>query len=177
MGEKYFGIGVSSNIKDYLHIGSKLDMIRIPCVMSEFQYLDKKPIRIEVDESSGPVCQDFIYEHGIPLVSDHLKDFLDQNDVDYLFFKKIVLTKESVGMEEPYWLALPPRINCLNFEQSEIDETLNAADEIVINSSRVGRYQIFKLARVTNLEIIITEQLAVALKEKRFVGLHIYPIN
>ena len=177
MGNPYFGLGSSSNVEEYLKLGSSLDAIRLPCAMSEFQYLDRKPLRAEVAEYSGTVCQDFIYERGIPLVSDRLKDFLEQCGIDYLFFKKIVLTRTSVGMEEPYWLALPPRINCLNFEQSEVDSILNAADKIVINGDRVGRYDMFKLAGVTNLEIIATERLALALRAKDFIGLHIYPIN
>lgn len=177
MGNRYFVIDASPNVKEYLRIGGSLDAIRKACAMSEFQYLDRSALCSELEKDSGDICQDYIYERGIPLISEKTKRIFDEFGVDYLFYKKIILQKSDVGLEEPYWLALPPRINCLNLEESEIDEILNVADEIVINDSRVGRYDIFKLAGVTNLEIIITEKLAVELKKHKLIGMHIYPIE
>lgn len=177
MEEKYYGIGSSSNVGEYLKPGPDLEYLSRPCSMSEFQYLDKTVVYWELDKDSGTVCQDFIYENGIPLISERLKEFFDGFGIDNLFYKKVILQKKDTGMEEPYYLALPPRINCLDFEKSEIDEVLNAADEIVIQGDKVGRYDIFKLAGVTNTEIIVTGKLASALKEHKFVGMHIYPID
>ena len=54
---------------------------------------------------------------------------------------------------------------------------LNVADEIVINEDRVGRYEMFKLAGVGNLEIIISERVAETLKNKKIIGLHMYKID
>ena len=87
------------------------------------------------------------------------------------------MTKKLLGVEELYWLALPQRINCLNRDESDIDEELNFADEIVINEDKVGRYEVFKLAGVTNLDIIITKKIAEALKKKKFIGLHINKLD
>lgn len=177
MEEKYYGIGSSSNVEEYLKPGQDLEYLSRPCSMSEFQYLDKTAVYSELDKDSGTVCQDFIYENGIPLISERLKEFFDGFGIDNLFYKKVILQKKGTGMEELYYLALPPRINCLDFEKSEIDEVLNAADEIVIQTNKVGRYDIFKLAGVTNTEIIVTGRLALALKEQKFAGMHIYPID
>lgn len=177
MSDKYYAIGSSSNVEEYLSIGLGLADLQKPCAMSEFQHLDKDTIYIEADRESGNLCPDFIYEQGVPIISESVKSFFDSYGIDYLFYKKIILKKSDIGMEEPYWLALPPRINCLNFEKSEIDDFLNAADEIVIDSRKIGRYDIFKLSGVTNLEIIITEKLALALKKMKFVGMHIYPLD
>lgn len=182
----YYIIDASSNVEEYLKLGKDIvDKIGKACVMSEFQYLDRSVLSSELDEKSGRVCQDFIYDHGIPLVSEKLKDFFDTLGIDYLFYKKIILTKSSAGIAEPYWLALPQRINCLNFEKSAIDPYMNSVekDGIVINDSKVGRFDIFKLGgatklgQLTNLEIIVTENLANKLKEKKFKGLHIYRIS
>lgn len=177
MEEKYYGIGSSSNVEEYLKPGQDLEYLSRPCSMSEFQYLDKTAVYSELDKDSGTVCQDFIYENGIPLISERLKEFFDGFGIDNLFYKKVILQKKDTGMEELYYLALPPRINCLDFEKSEIDEVLNVADEIVIQTNKVGRYDIFKLAGVTNTEIIVTGRLALALKEQKFAGMHIYPID
>ncbi|WP_295093345.1 DUF1629 domain-containing protein [Ruminococcus sp.] len=170
---KYYSIEASSNVEEYISVRSGMKEYEKNCQMSEFQFLNTNPITVEVDEDSGKVFQDFIYDRGVPIISDSLKNFLDVFGVDYLFYKKVILTKQKLGIEELYWLALPQRINCLNRYESDIDEVLNYADEIVINEDKVGRYDIFKLAGVTNLEIIISEQLAEALKANNFVGIHI----
>ena len=174
MGNNFFVMDAAKNIKEYLDIGDSLKIIDQFCQRSEFQFLNKKMITIEVTEDSGRVCQDFIYSHGIPLISERLKEFFDEYGIDYLFYKKVLLRKSSVGMEEVYWLALPERIKCLNVEESEIDEFLNIAEKIVINPDRVGRYEIFKLAEVGNLQIIISEKLANKIKNENFIGIHIY---
>lgn len=170
---KYYSIEAATNVEEYISVKNGMKKYERSCQMSELQFLSTDPITVEVDEDSGKVFQDFIYDKGVPVISDRLKDFLDGFGVDYLFYKKVILTKQKLGIEELYWLALPQSINCLNRDESDIDEVLNYADEIVINDDKVGRYDIFKLAGVTNLEIIISDRLAKALKTKKFVGLHI----
>lgn len=169
----YFILEASMNVSQYVSVKEGTKDFAKACQMSEFQFLDSKPLSIEVDDDSGKLFQDFIYDKGVPLISDRMKDCFDELNIDYLLYKKIILTKSKFGVEEIYWLALPPRINCLNRDKSEIDDELNVADEIVINDDKVGRYDIFKLAGVGNLEIIITEKLADRLKVEKFIGLHI----
>lgn len=172
MAEYYF-LEASMNVSDYVSAKEGTKAFARACQMSEFQFLDASPISIEVDADSGKIFQDFIYDKGVPLVSDKMKDCLDELGVDYLMYKKVILTKNKLGIEEIYWLALPPRINCLNRDESDIDEMLNVAEEIVINDDKVGRYDIFKLAGVGNLDIIITETVADRLRKEKFIGLHI----
>lgn len=172
----FYTIEASSNVEDYVSVNGGMKEYEKYCQMSEFQFIDKEPITVEVDKDSGKIFQDFIYDKGVPIISDSLKEFLVSAGVDYLLYKKIVLTRSQLGIEEVYWLALPQRINCLNREESDIDEELNFADEIVINEDKVGRFEIFKLAGVTNLDIIISQNLAERLKQTKFVGLHINKI-
>ena len=93
--------------------------------------------------------------------------------IDNLFYKPIKLTCTKLGLIETYWLALPPRINCLDFEYltksghlecENIDDIpawqLNCeASEIKLIENNVGNYQIFKLAGVSNQEIIVNDAL------------------
>jgi len=171
--EMFYIMDASGNSEDFYAF---LKNFKKPCAMSEFQYLDKKAISIEID-NEVEIYQDFIYTHGIPLISERIKDYFDSKGIDYLFYKKIVLQKSDIGIKEIYWLALPPRINCLDKQKSNIDEYLNVADEICINPDCIGRYKIFKLAGVTNLEIILNEDFAFDLKRQDFIGIHIYPLN
>lgn len=174
---EYYIFEASKNVDEYVSIIDGTKIFAKACQMSEFQFFDTKPLNIEVDEGSGRIFQDFIYDNGVPVISDRLKECLEQLGVDYLLYKKVFLTKKELGIEEIYWLALPPRINCLNRDKSEIDEILNVADEIVINDDRIGRYEIFKLAGVGNLDIILTRKLAEKLKQEDFIGLHIYKVD
>lgn len=175
--KEYFVMDASSIVKEYLDIGGSLESLKQPCANSEFQYLNQKPLEVELPKSSGTECQDFIYKDGIPLISDRMKDFFDDEGVDYLFYKKIILKKSDVGLKETYWLAVPPRINCLNREKSDIDDFLNVADEIVIIDDNTGRYNIFKIAGVNNLDIIVTKEMADELSKKKFAGLHIFKLD
>lgn len=174
---KYYILDSSRNVEEYISVidGTK-EMVKA-CQLSEFQFFDTKPVKIEVDEQRGRIFQDFLYDKGVPIVSDRMKECLESLGVDYLFYKKVLLTKSEVGIEEIYWLALPPRINCLNREESKIDKILNVADEIVINEDKVGRYEVFKLAGVGNLEIVLSEKVANTLINEKFIGLHIYNID
>ena len=173
----YYVIEASKNVEEYVSVIDSTASFVKPCQMSEFQFFDTKPISLEVDADSGKVFQDFMYDKGVPIISDRLKECFEDLGVDYLFYKKILLTKQNLGVEEIYWLAIPPRINCLNREESDIDEVLNVADEIVINEDKVGRYEVFKLSGVGNLEIIVSSKIADVLKSKKYIGLHIYKID
>ena len=174
---RFFCLEASKNVKDYISLKDGTQGMKKAAQMSEFQFFDNKPLTIEIDNDSGRIFQDFINDNDVPIVSNRLKDFLVSMNVDYLLYKKIILTQSQLGIEEDYWLALPPRINCLNREKSIIDEILNVADEIVINENKIGRFEIFKLAGVGNLQIIATEHMAQALENRNFVGIHILPIN
>ncbi len=174
---KFYTIEASTNVEEYVSVKDGMKGYEKHCQMSEFQYFDADPITVEIDKDSGKIFQDFIYDRGVPLISDSLKSCLDELGADYLLYKKVILTKAALGVEELYWLALPQRINCLNRDESDIDEELNLADEIVINEDKVGRYEVFKLAGVTNLEIIISTRIAEALKQKEFIGLHINKLD
>ncbi|MDF2544620.1 MAG: hypothetical protein K0S47_4338 [Herbinix sp.] len=173
----YYVLDAARSVSEYVFIDQGLEQFLRACELSEFQFIDSSVTQIEVSKEGGRIFQDFMNYENVPLISDRMKDFFDEQKIDYIFNKKILLTRSSVGIEEVYWLALPQRIHCLNIENSSIDEFLNYADEIIINDDQIGRFKIFKLAGVTNQEIIITDDFAEKLKEQNFEGVHIYPLN
>ena len=167
----------SSNVAEYIGIREFPEEIRLACSLSGFQYIDRSILYLELDENSGNICQDIIYSEGVLLISERVKDFFDSLKIDYLFYKKTVIEQSETGREEFYWLTVPFRIDCLDFEESEIDPVLESADRIVIDDEKTGRFDIFKLGGVTNLEIILTEKLADEMKKQDFSGIHIYHIG
>lgn len=179
MPEKYFRLDELHAVAGCIDVGEALDCFSDACCASEFQFLDREPISVEVAPDSGNVCQDIIIENHVPLISERLKAIFDEHGVDNLFYKKVILTKEDIGMKEIYWLALPPRINCLNRRKSsfkEEGEINSQAIKIEIIDRKVGNYKIFKLDNIRNAEIIITAELADALTAADLRSLHITEI-
>ena len=180
---RFYGLDSAHEIYDYLNLDfnkSYFEELAGPCNASEFQFLDKKVLKIELDESidtAGVIIPDFIYEKGIALISERFKSLLDECGVDYVFYKKIILSKVDYGWEEIFWLAIPPRIDCLDFDKSEISQFLHHAEKICINSKRIGRYKIFKIAGISNVDIILTEDIAEKIRVEDLIGIHVFELN
>lgn len=173
---KYYVMYAETAVEEYFKPNDMLkDELEKGCLNSEFQYLDHKPVESEVSEDGGLEFPDFVTAGCIPFISDKFKRLLDELQVDNLFYKPIEFTFSLFGTKEYYYLALPPRINCLNWDESDVqteeneflmkNELMREAEEIIINGYAVGNYKIFKLANVTNQEIIVTEEIKNAVEQ------------
>ncbi len=160
--------------EEYVTLDDSIQELKRGCLNSEFQFLDKAPLEVGVVDEGGIEFPDFIYQNHIPLISDRFKAVLDKLQIDNLFYKKIYITCEITGAREIYWLALPPRINCLNYDKSIVNEVLGYAEEIVIDGNNVGNYHIFKLQGVSNQEIYITKDLKEILEKQNLEGVVFY---
>ena len=172
---KYYVMYAETAVEEYFKPDDTLkDELMEGCLYSEFQYLDHKPLESEISEDGGMEFPDFITAGCVPFISDRFKRLLDDLQVDNLFYKPIAFTFSPLGLKEYYYLALPPRINCLNWDESGVQteeneflaptELMREAEDIVINEYAVGNYKIFKLANVTNQEIIVTEEIKNAIE-------------
>lgn len=173
-----------SSIEEYVRPGAELDELKKGCYKSEFQYLDRKPIEVSVSPEGGTIFPDFLlYRDYVPLISERFRQFMDNFGVDNLFYKPVILSDKELGLREMYWLALPPRIVCLNLAKSIIevenneyekdDNKFREAIKIVINPKCVGNYKIFKLAmKYENQEIIVCDALRRAIEEKNFSNVY-----
>lgn len=172
---KYYVMYAETAVEEYFIPADTLkDELMEGCLYSEFQYLDHKPLESEISEDGGMEFPDFITAGYVPFISDRFKRLLDDLQVDNLFYKPIAFTFSPLGIKEYYYLALPPRINCLNWDESGVQteeneflaptELMREAEDIVINEYAVGNYKIFKLANVTNQEIIVTEEIKNAIE-------------
>lgn len=185
----YYKIYAHSSVEEYAWPGSQIHPLCRICATSEFQYLDHEPINVELDPDGGTEFPDFIvYLKRVPLVSEKLRQALDIFGINNLFYKPVNLVCKELGLMEPYWLALPPRIDCLDWEKCTIKETDPAhlpfwakvwdVTDIVIDDEKIGHYRMFKLPPNTgNLEIVVTDSLRQALEPQHFENLNFYPIN
>lgn len=132
------------------------------CARSEFQFLTHEKIEAMLDNQGGVEFPDFMNYEQIPLISDKFHDILNYAGIDNLFYKPIIFQDSIMGIMERYWLALPPRIRCLNYRASLFQDArspLPRAEKIVVNPSKVGNYQIFCIEEVINRDIIVTQEL------------------
>lgn len=131
------------------------------CIMSEFQYLDRKKIEISTTKESGNIFPDYYYNpaDGIPLISERLKRLFDEFGIENLFYKQILLKNQLISKEAIFYLALPPRISCIDTDNSVIDQYIGDTEQICIDEFKTGNYNIFKLSEVNNNEIIISDKL------------------
>ena len=146
MSEFYYLFAADSYESPYLYLchdnlGSEL--IR-GCKNSEFQYIPSKIGVLLLDENSGDSLPDFICD------------------------QRVSLCRNKDNLHESYWLAIPPRIDCIDFERSTIDDMWNTAEVISIDKDKIGNYHIFKLLKVVNDEIIITNFLKEQIEKKGF---------
>ena len=180
---KFYVMYADTCVEDYIRPGPDIQELERGCLMSEFQFLNHYRIRVEADENGGMHFVDFLQEGCIPLVSDRFYRILQQASVDYLFYKPVDITVSFLGYCEPYWLALPPRIYCVEEEKSIFREEktypreLRKVEDIVIQSGSIGRYQIFQMAGTVNDEIIVTEQLKEKIESNELTNVHFYELK
>ncbi len=137
---------------------------------------------ISIDESGGIDIPDIMRCEDLLFFSDKLKSFLDSCGVNYLFYKKVIISDDIVGIEEIFWIVSVPRIDCIDFEKSSIID----ADEYdyndgivpfynienpIIDPSACGRYNIFRILGSTSDAVYVTDILYEKLKKENFIGL------
>lgn len=180
---KFYIMYAETCVEEYIKLSDSLkERLFSGCLNSEFQYLDHLLLESEVSEDGGMEFPDFLMSGCIPLVSERCKRIFDSLHIDNLFYKPINLTFKEFGIKESYWLALPPRINCLNWDKCDVavenNEFLSAEEQmqevmhISINSAAVGNYKIFKLAHVVNQEIIVTEEVKHAVEHENLKNVY-----
>lgn len=140
-----------------------LQPIKTPCILSQFQFLDYKPIEIDLPTNQSWDWEDLICREGILLISEKMNNIFEKEKIDYLFYKKIILKQSSKGIKEVYWLALPEKIHCLDANKSFTQNGL--LSKIHINPTKIGRYEFFKIASIDNYDIIISQRIQHILKQ------------
>ena len=174
----FYRMTADTNLEDFVRPGEQIRQIASACQTSSFQFIDHKPMTVEIAEDGGLTFPDFLYNDGVPLNSRAFKRLLDAQGVDNLFYKPIDLVDAATGIHEEYTLALPPRIRAVreaymrlldeDGDESEGKELIKDEYGISlyrINASAVGNYRIFKLADVWDYDIIVTHSLKEVIKK------------
>lgn len=159
--------------------------LRRHCMRSEYQFLDSKPVRFEISEEGGLELPDVLLQEGIWFVADRVKDTLDNFGADYLFYKKAEIVGNKFGIFETYWILVPPRIDCLDLDESDLDGSWDFRDGLIpdmefrkisISPGMTGRYDMFKIIGINDYNIYITSELYDVLLYGSFSGLSLFKI-
>lgn len=144
--------------------------------------IDRDEEKIPIDEEGGVRIPDVLYCDDLLLFSDKFKRILDKQQIDYIFYKKVVISDETIGIEEIFWLVSVPRIDCIDVEKSGIEplEDYDYNDGIVpfyniekpfIVVSDCGRYEMFRILGSVSDTVFISDSLYEKLKDKKLIGL------
>lgn len=186
MAKKIYILQSLSSAEEYIRLKGDASKIKPYVVLSEFQYLDKSPVKMEISEDGGLEFPDLIYHEGIMFASDMFKRFLDSQKIDYLFWKQADIVSEKFGKHEKYWIMVPPRIDCLDVERSSFEKNWDwdngllpqlEATKIVVDPARVGNFQIFKILGINDNNIYVTKELCEQLEARNFEGVEFYKLK
>lgn len=185
----YYIMYADVSVEEYLVPGPEINSLLRGCQFSEFQFLDRAPLDVSISADGGLEFPDLMIREGcIPLVSPAMRAAFLAIGLDNVFYKPVNLVLERLGLREPCWLALPPRIDCLDWEECEILEDddpafpfwarLSEARRIVIDPAKTGRYKIFKLPpSLCNQQIIVDGELKSFLEMGSFENVHFFKLN
>lgn len=145
-------------------------------------YLDNASEIISLDENGGLRIPDVIFHRDLLLFSNSLKIFLDKQGIDYIFYKRVVVSDEVIGIEEIFWLVSVPRIDCIDFERTVIENKddydysfgivpFYDIDNPIIVPSQCGRYEMFRILGSVSELVYCTKDLVNKLKEEHFDGI------
>lgn len=147
-----------------LDIQSKeLEELRRNSIKNKVQFIDKLPIEIEVSDRGGIEYPDCLNE-PLPLFSDKLKNILESNDVNNIFYKPVYLVDTLLEEKYLYWLAVVPVIECF---------TGNGVEYI---PEKIGNFKIFRDKLQDDYSIYVTEELKNILEAEELEGIIFYNI-
>lgn len=153
----------ASMIEDYIALDSaQLERLSNICADSAFQLLDREETRFTVSQDKGGFTfPDFYYQMGVPLFSMRIYQPL-RDMLEGCFVKRALLCDGSA--QYPYMLVLPPRIDALDTEKSNIIENYGSEEsplyelgKTVLLKDCAGRYCIFKVRGALDNRIFVTE--------------------
>ena len=165
---QFYTVKAFGAVEEFIKIDTGLNVIKDACRKSEIQYLDRKIITIAASESGGIEFPDLIIYEDMYLFSNDVIDQIKKEIEEYVFLKPIEITCDVIGKKELYWLIVPPRIDCLDLDNSEVEDEWDFELGIIpvlhckktrIDEKLVGNFEVFKIAEIDDNNIYINENI------------------
>lgn len=179
MGEFYMLKSLSA-AEEYIKLKGRLSGLKGPCIKSEIQYLDRAGILLGISDEGGLEIPDVIYQDGIFFVSGQVKDLLDSQGIDYVFYKEADIVSDKFGIHETFWIMVPPRIDCVDVDKSHIRLEWDFEDGLapMLDAGRIriipkmtGRFEIFKVFGIADNNVYMSKRLYEILDSRRLEGI------
>lgn len=181
---------ITSNIEEFIAIDDQLLEYRKANDFSELQYIDSSEIKVGISLDGGINIPDILSKNNIIFISSKFKQGLDKYNIDYLFYKKTKIVCEELGIDELFYMVIPPRVDCLKLSCLD-DKTFTCEngliplielDEFSINEDYIGedyigRYQIFKIFGLLNNNIYVTDEFCEYVKSLNITGLIFFRLD
>lgn len=137
------------------------------CRKSEFQYLMHTEQCWKIPSDRNFEFTDFCYiNNEVPLFSRWAWDMITAyGNTDGIFVIPVRISYQ--GEEYQYYIAVPPRIYCLDGRKTVLKQYggIYRAENIVISLKETGRYNIFKIAETDDDSIYVKRVIADKLLE------------
>lgn len=122
------------------------------------QFITKDSIELNLKTDIAVNAPD-IFTSPLPLISNEVKELFDKLGIDYIFYKPVYLYDDFFDEKTLYWLAVIPKIQCMNPEK----------EENVIG--HVGKFMIFRIKESSGAAIYVTDQMKEILESNKFKGI------
>lgn len=170
-----------TNAEEYIKVEGDIGKIKIPILNSEIHKLTEDKLELGISEEGGLEIPDVLYYEGILFVSNQIKELMNINNANYIFWKEVDIKSEKYGIHEKFWIMVPPRIDCIDIDRSIIDfSSWHFADGIIpvfefssisIVKKMLGRFEVFKILGILDNNIYVTEKIYTQINFGEFEGI------
>lgn len=168
-----FMIKSLGQLEEYVDIDTDFSEIQRYCRKSEVQFLNKEKISVGTLESGGIEFPDLIFKSDVLLLSDYLFQHIKCDIEDYVFFKPVEVNCDVIGKKEKYWILVPPRIDCLDLDNSRVNFEWDfdlgiipvlESEKIVIDEDLTGYFMMFKVLGIDDSSVYVKKELVNKIK-------------
>lgn len=109
-----------------------------------------------------------------PLVSLKLKELIEENVHERIFFRLVLLTYNSTKI--PYFLIIPPKVNCIVREKGDQKQQWSPGGLTITGGFRVRNEQVkgadfFRVEGLSNRKIVISEKMKKLCEANKILGI------
>ncbi|KNY26561.1 hypothetical protein [Pseudobacteroides cellulosolvens] len=135
---------------------------------NKIQFINPEPEQFYIEPKSSSIYPDYI-KKPLPFISDKLYRIFFGLNINSIFYKPVVFADVKKMKQDLYWLIIPRKINCLSDKtEFNVDGSVN---KMVIDSSKVGCYKVFKVKGIAEDFIILDEDIVALLTGANAIGL------
>lgn len=147
---------------------------RMAMTLGEIHEIPSTPLIIPIKHRCNERMSDYL-NVKFNFVSDNMKNVLEDNVNEELFFRHAFLTYE--GIEYPYYYLMPKKYDCIDFEKSNYEKDdgepggIRISNGFALKKDVINNSDIFRAKYLSNKIFIISERLKKILEENDIVGI------